>query len=346
MTFVTKKIHEPPFFSLVFGYNFIMENQKLAAIDIGTNTFRLLIGEVERDPVRKNYSIKEVCSKRIITRLGNGITDNGIIKEQAVARSIKALKQFSRIISRHRVNKTSAVATSALREAKNSKDFLDKARDAAGLDIKVISGRQEAKLTASGMLIDMTPPKSALMLDIGGGSTELIFMKGKKPLAIHSLDLGVVYLAGKYMISDPPLPEDLGRMKEEISKKITASIKSFKKLFSRDTVFIGTAGTVTALAAMSQNLKRFNHNKVHKFILTLDNVRKIFSTISRLSSEERAKHIPFELARLDIIVPGTLILLQIMESFGFEEITVSNYGLQEGVLIDLYNKERLHEREK
>jgi len=178
------------------------------------------------------------------------------------------------------------------------------------------------------------------MLDIGGGSTELIFMKGGKPLAVHSLDLGVVYLAGKYMMTDPPLTGDLMLMEEEISGKIKSSVRPLKKLFSRDTVCIGTAGTVTALAAMSQNLRKFNHNKIHKYILTLESVNKIFSAISGLSSKERAEYIPFELARLDIIVPGTLILLTLMESVGFKEITVSNYGLLEGILIDLYRKKR------
>lgn len=317
-----------------------MKNQRLAAVDIGTNTFRLLVAEVHPGRGKKNYSIKVISSKRIITRLGDGISFDGFINEQSVTRSIKALKQISRIISRLRVDKVSAVATSALREAKNSRDFLDKARTAAGLDIKVISGMQEARLTACGMLIDIAPPKSALLFDIGGGSTELIFMKGGTPLAVRSLDLGVVYLAGKYMTSDPPRTGDLMRMDEEISAKIKCPVRSLKNLFPRNTVCIGTAGTVTALAAMSLNLRRFNHNKIHKSILTSENVHNIFSTLSGLSSKERAEYIPFELARLDIIVPGTLILLKLMESFKFREITVSNYGLLEGTLIDLYKREQ------
>ena len=315
-----------------------MKNQRLAAIDIGTNTFRLLVAEVYPDSAKKNYSIKVISSKRVITRLGDGIIHNGRIHEEAVTRSIKTLKQFSRIISRHKVDKISTVATSALREATNRGDFMNKARDAAGLHIKLISGRQEAKLTAAGMLIDMTPPKSALMLDIGGGSTELIFMKAGKPLAVHSLNLGVVYLAGKYMISDPPLTGDIIQMETEISGKIHSAITSLKKLFPGDTVCIGTAGTVTALAAISQNLRKFNHNKIHKYILTSERIRNILTTLSGLSSKERAEYVPFELARLDIIVPGTLILFKLMETFGFREIIVSNYGLLEGTLIDLYKK--------
>ncbi|MBI4681507.1 MAG: hypothetical protein HY757_00150 [Nitrospirae bacterium] len=169
-----------------------MKNQKLAAIDIGTNTFRLLIAEIHPDSTQGNFSFKELCSKRIITRLGDGIAHDGSINKQSVMRSIKALKQISRVISRHRVDKISAVATSALREAKNSRDFLDKARDAAGLDIKVISGRQEAKLTASGMLIDMPPPKSALMVDIGGGSTPPGLLRHWRPWRRTSGNLNTI----------------------------------------------------------------------------------------------------------------------------------------------------------
>jgi exopolyphosphatase/guanosine-5'-triphosphate,3'-diphosphate pyrophosphatase len=169
-----------------------VKNKTLAAIDIGTNTFRLLIAEVQSDPWQKNYSIKEICSERIITRLGDGISDNGSIKRQAVTRSINALKKFSNIIYGQNVYETLAVATSALREAENSDDFLKKVKDATGLEIKVITGREEAEITASGMMIDMVLPKTALMVDIGGGSTELIFRKSKKPVLANSLNLGVV----------------------------------------------------------------------------------------------------------------------------------------------------------
>ena len=232
---------------------------------MGTNTFRLLIAEVQPDSFQNSYSIKEFCSKRIMTRLGEGIHDNGFIKREAIDKSITALKEFNDIISRYHVYKTSAVATSALREAENSGEFLGKAREIISFEIEVISGEEEAKLSAAGMLIDMAPPETALMVDIGGGSTELIFNARRKPLLIHSFNLGVVYLAGKYMINDPPLSEDLKHMEEEILQKINSTVKPFKKLFTRDTVFIGTVGTITALAAMSQNFTKFDYNKIYNF---------------------------------------------------------------------------------
>ena len=323
-----------------------MKDKILASIDIGTNTFRLLIARAEHNPDNNSYSINGICSERIITRIGEGISRDGLLKKEAIDRSINALKEFSDIISRHNVYETSAVATSALRDAGNSSAFLKKAKKITGFDIEIITGEKEAEITASGMLTDMTLRETALLLDIGGGSTELIFMnknvnyrlKQPEPLLARSLDLGVVYLANKYMKKDPPSNDDLYKMGEEISRKISPAVSSFRKLSNGNTVFIGAAGTVTALAAMAQHLTKYEHDKIHKFKLSIVSVRNISSTISVLTSQERARHIPFELSRLDIIVPGTLILLKLMEFFGFKEITVSNDGLREGILIELYKK--------
>jgi exopolyphosphatase/guanosine-5'-triphosphate,3'-diphosphate pyrophosphatase len=315
-----------------------VNNKSLAAIDIGTNTFRLLIATIGFNPINRTYSINEKYSKRIITRLGDGIHETGCLNEEAISRSIDTLKMFSDTISDSDVYMTSAVATSALRNAENSAVFLERARKASGLDINIISGEEEAEITSSGMLLDIKPPETALMVDIGGGSTELIFYSGGKLLLTCSLDLGVIYLAGKYMKNDPPLTIDLDQMRIEITDKIMTKAEHFNKLNNDDTVFLGTAGTINALAAMSQNLSQFDHGKVHNYILSLADVKNIFSTISVLTSGERKKHIPFEPARLDIIVPGTLILLKLMETFAFSEIMVSGYGLREGILVELYKK--------
>jgi len=319
-----------------------VKNKLFAAVDIGTNTFRLLIAGVRYDRRKKIYTLRNIFSERIITRLGSGISRNGILSEEAITTSIAALVRFSNILSKYEVHKISAAATSALREARNRDEFVRRTKAEAGLYIKIISGKQEARTTASGMLMDIPAPEAALMADIGGGSTELIFSKHGKPSYVHSLDLGVVYLAGKYMRHDPPLKEDLIRMEQYISRKIRKIEKRYLRFISHDggeeTVFIGTAGTVTTLAAMSHKLKDFEHGRIHNTRLTLQKVKNIFSSIASVSSRERAKFIPFEPSRLDIIVPGTLILLKLMEFFNFREIIVSNYGLREGVLIDLYRK--------
>lgn len=310
----------------------------LASIDIGTNTFRLLIAEVHFDKRKKNYTLHEIFSERVVTRLGEGIYNHGFLSKQAIVRSIDTLKNFSDTISRYGVHRISAIATSALRDAKNRHSFLQKAEEVAGLEIEIVSGDQEANLTASGMLIDIPVPQTALMVDIGGGSTELIFSKHRKSILVSSLNLGVVYLADKYMKQDPPALKDLNLMGDEISQKILAIADPFKNIFTKQTILIGTAGTVTALSAVIQKLRHYEHKKIHNSKISRQEVENIFSDISRISAQERVKYLPFEPARLDIIVPGTLILLKLVTIFGFEEIIVSNYGLREGILLNLYEK--------
>jgi exopolyphosphatase/guanosine-5'-triphosphate,3'-diphosphate pyrophosphatase len=310
----------------------------LAAIDIGTNTFRLLIAEVHFDRRKKNYMLNEIFSERVVTRLGEGIYNHGFLNKQAISRSIDTLRNFSDTISRYGVNRTSAIATSALRDAQDSNSFLRKAEETTGLEIEIVSGEQEANMTASGMLIDIPVPQTSLMADIGGGSTELIFSKHREPIQVRSLNLGVVYLADKYMKHDPPALEDLKLMGNEISRKILAIADSFKNSFNKQTAFIGTAGTVTALSAIAQNLNHYDHKKIHNSKISRREIENIFSELSGISTRERIKYLPFEPTRLDIIVPGTLILFKLVDIFGFQEITVSNYGLREGILLSLYEK--------
>jgi exopolyphosphatase/guanosine-5'-triphosphate,3'-diphosphate pyrophosphatase len=312
-----------------------MQNKTLAAIDIGTNTFRLLIGIVHYDPDKNNYSFKEIASDRRITRLGEGMHESGELSAEAMARGINALKDFSDIISANTVYQTSAVATSALRDAGNSSEFIRQVRDGTGLDINVITGEKEAELTASGILMDMVQPESLLMIDIGGGSTELIFTDNKRT-SLMSLNMGVVHLAAKYMKDDPPSADDLKRMEDEITGSLRQGTSELINRITPETVLFGTAGTITALASMAQRLQAYDHDKIHNYRLTISRAKEIFSAISLLTSEERSKHIPFEPSRLDIIVPGTLILLKLMETFRFSDMIVSNYGLREGILIELY----------
>jgi len=313
-----------------------VQNNTYAAIDIGTNTFRLLIAEIHHNPANKGYSLKEICSERIITRLGEGISNDRLISDSSMQKGLDALKTFSRIISDNNVTKTSAVATSALREAKNSEDFIRKAKSSSGLDIRTISGDDEAGLTAAGMMFDMDTPDEAILIDIGGGSTELIYSKIGSPVHMQSLHLGVVYLATRYMTTDPPAVDMIDAMEKEIAGVVASETAAFDQIADNRVCLIGTAGTITTLAAVSLKLTSFEHDKIHKSRISSKKVRDILSRIALISSEERSAFIPFEPERLDIIVPGTLILLKLMERFQSDEIIVSNYGLREGIILELF----------
>lgn len=306
-----------------------MSSRRLAGIDIGTNTFRLLVAEANKN------SINEVYSGRKITRLGEGVSVTGLLKEEAIERGLKALKEFRNIIFAHKVEAVAAVATSAFRVAKNSGDFLKRAKDETGIDIKIISEEEEAWKTFRGMKMGIEIPASSLMVDIGGGSTEFILSKNGEAIFIRSLKLGVVYLADMYMKSDPLSDDKIKSMHNEVLK----ALDSLEPQFSEAKALIGTAGTITTIAAMAKGLTSFERSKIHSTRISLETVRDIFTAISGSAKKERAELYPIlDPSRLDIIVPGAMILLEIMMKFGFKEIIVNDNGLREGILLDLYDK--------
>jgi exopolyphosphatase/guanosine-5'-triphosphate,3'-diphosphate pyrophosphatase len=309
-----------------------MKSKTLAAIDIGTNTFRLLVAEVNKD------GVKEVYSERIITRLGSGISITNNLNAEAIDNGLAALRKFISVISHISIDAVSAVGTSALREAINSDLFITKAKIDTGLDIRIISEEEEAVMTSIGMLMDVPKHETYLLIDIGGGSTEFIFVKDGKIISTHSICLGVVYIADKFMKHDPLLETDIIIMNRNIMQMVE-TVKSVNKEFSRASVLVGTGGTVTTLSAIAQGLGEFNRDKIQNYHLSLDLVGWVSSEISSVSSVERAGKFPIlESSRQDIIVPGTLILNIIMVTFGFKEVIVSNDGLRKGLLVDLYRK--------
>ncbi len=313
-----------------------MSSRILASIDIGTNTFRLLISDVHKE--NDQFIINELHSERVITRLGEGLSDNNLLKEEGIEGGIKTLKGFSRTISRYNVSGVSVIGTSALREAENKDIFIKRAKEEAGIDIEIVSEEEEAKLTAMGMTMDIPVPESSLLIDIGGGSTEFIFMNNGNIRKIKSLKLGVVYLTEKYLKNDPPATEELMIMNEYITKMLDSAME-FKNLITGDTIFIGTAGTITTLSAMLQGLDKHDHKKIHMSTISLDAVKKVYEEVSRISIKERAEIYPVLLdRRMDIIVSGVLILKTIMMGLGFDELMVSDYGLREGIIIDLYER--------
>jgi len=306
-----------------------MRSRILAGIDIGTNTFRLLIAKVN------DKSLNELYSERRITRLGEGVSVTGLLKEEAIKRGLKSLKEFSSIIAGQKVDAVEAVATSAFRVAKNGGDFVKRAKDETGIDINIISEEEEAWKTFRGMKMGIEIRESSLMVDIGGGSTEFILAKKGNALFIRSLKLGVVYLTDMYMKSEPLSDDEIRHMRNEVLQ----ALSSLEPQFSEAKALIGTAGTITTIAAMSKGLTGFERAKIHNTRISLEDVRDIFTAISGSARKERAELYPaLDASRLDIIVPGAMILLEIMMMFGFKEITVSDNGLREGILLDLYDK--------
>jgi exopolyphosphatase/guanosine-5'-triphosphate,3'-diphosphate pyrophosphatase len=311
----------------------------LAGIDIGTNTLRLLVAETGPD------TFKELCSERRITRLGQDLDRTGMISRDARQRSISALLDFRDDIRRHDVLHIAAIGTSALRKASNTLEFVDDVKKRTGLYIRVITGEEEARLTLLGVSRMLRGVHSAtgddrviysLVIDIGGGSTEIILTHPGAEPKVVSLALGAVYLTERFIEHDPPSCDEL----ELLRRTVRAELSTHDMVLEQDPsgVLVGTAGTVTTLAAMEQKLTEYDPEKINRFILTRKAIDGIVTVLSRSMLKERKKIPGLESGREDIILAGAIVVQEIMERYGHTMMIVSDWGLREGIIIDLYDK--------
>ncbi len=307
----------------------------LAGIDIGTNTLRLLIADIGPGTLR------EIQSARTIARLGEDLDRTGILSPEAQDRAVKALIDFKESIEQFNAARVQAVGTSALRNATNATAFLARVRATTGIAIQVISGVQEAKLTVLGVDAALSGQIRAesgrtLVVDIGGGSTEIVQSGGGQETRETSLPLGAVYLTERFIRHDPPLREELDAVRREISQKLEASI--FNRLEPSEKFLVGTAGTITTLSAMDQQLARYDPEKINGSILTRETIDAMILKLGRSPISERRKIPGLEQGREDIILAGAIVIQAIMVRFGFEKMLVSDWGLREGILLDLYDR--------
>ena len=301
----------------------------LASIDIGSNTIRLLIGRVEKNRIiRLRYEMA-------ITRLAAGVAETGLLKAENVEKSLSVLKEFSRLISTYNVSRIKAIGTSALREARNSEEFIRRVLLETDIRIEVVSGQKEAELTAKGVVLDLVRSDSSLIVDIGGGSTEWILCENSSPVEMGTIPTGVVKLFENHIKSDPPSRHDivsLNKEAEAVSGRLKAKIGH---LINSNTVFIGTAGAVTTLASIDLGLETYNHEKIHKHNMPLQRLYDISERLISVPLSERKNLKGLEPGRADLIIPGILFTINIMELFGFKDMLVSDNGLLEGILVRL-----------
>jgi len=307
------------------------------AIDVGSNTIRLLIGNV------KGNRIEHVFSDRRITRLAEGIGKFRRLKDENVEASISVLKKFSSIIQEHGVTSVGAVATSALREAYNSETFIRKVFVTTGISIEVISGEKEAELILKGILSSL-PNSSPIachplfLFDIGGGSTEWILWRDKRPVDMGSFSVGVVKLHERFIKTDPVSEADVSALNKEILSLLETLKRRVGHHINSKTYFIGTAGTFTTLASIDLQLETYSREKIHLHSIPLSRLRDMSRRLLALPLSERKKVVGLEPGRADLIIPGIQFTINIMKSFKFDELTVSDYGLLEGVLLETLNK--------
>jgi exopolyphosphatase/guanosine-5'-triphosphate,3'-diphosphate pyrophosphatase len=302
---------------------------RFAGVDIGTLTCRLLIAD--RQPDGK---LIEVRSERQILRLGEGVDQTKRLSIAAMDRVLQCLSGWRALIDASHVDATAAVATSAVRDAANREEFLDRVKREAGFEVELISGEEEARRTMLGIRSGLPHGVTdVLALDIGGGSTEFILDRpGEKPV-VRSIDIGVVRLCERLLHHDPLTDEEIRQAREWVAKETKTAVAEMGNY--QTATFVGTAGTITSLAAMAQKLPSYEPARIHNYQLQLTTIHELEQTLLSRKKTDRVGLPGLEKGREEVIVAGAIIIRTVMETLGMSEVLVSDLGLREGVLIDL-----------
>lgn len=325
----------------------INKRENYAAIDLGTNSCRLVIAT----PTPTSFRIVETFSK--ITRLGEGIINDNELSHNAIRRTINALRVCSGVLDEYApLVKTRYVATAACRRAKNCKYFLDLVKRETGLNIEIISSQEEARLAVVGC-VPLLPRhiKRALVFDIGGGSTEVSLARmsaaGRAIIEGYvSLPYGVVTVSEAFPNHDmTDLAYDtIIERTHKILGEFEAKFHISQAIANQEIQVLGTSGTVTVLGAVHLNLSRYNRSVVDGLTMSRAEVMRTISKIKRMGDEGRKKHACIGLQKADLTIAGCAIIEGLMSFWDISEITIADRGIREGILLDLMHPARNEKR--
>jgi exopolyphosphatase/guanosine-5'-triphosphate,3'-diphosphate pyrophosphatase len=299
---------------------------RVAAIDVGTNSTRLLVAEELADGFR-------ALERRLtVTRLGQDVDKRRLLAPEALQRTLHTIAEYAATCGEYEVTRLRVTGTSAVRDARNREEFFDGVRRLTGTEAELLSGEAEARATFLGALSDLPAGDPVLVVDIGGGSTELV-SGVNEPERLVSLDVGSVRMLEKHLESDPPTPEELASLRDEVSTalgEVTADLA-----VPAGARLIGVAGTVTQLAALKAGLPVYDPDVTHHAVLSHGDVRRLARRLASLPYEKRRRVRGLHPGRVDVIVPGAEILLAVMEAFDAPEVLVSEKDILDGLVIQL-----------
>lgn len=302
---------------------------RLAGVDIGTLTCRLLIADLSH-----GGKLIESRSERRILRLGEGVDRTKQLSIAAMERVVQCLMEWRELIDAAHVDATAAVATSAVRDAANRNEFLDRVKREAGFEVELISGEEEARRTMLGIRSGLPlGVEDVLALDIGGGSTEFILDRPGQNPVVRSIDIGVVRLCERLLHHDPLTDEEIRQARVWVAKETKTAVAGMGNY--QTATFVGTAGTITSLAAMAQKLSTYEPARIHNYQLQLTTIQELDQTLLSRKKVDRAGLPGLEKGREEVIAAGAIIIRSIMETLERSTLLVSDLGLREGVLIDL-----------
>ena len=307
----------------------------LAALDLGTNSTRLLIARPGGGP----GGLETLVRRNTITRLGQGVDASGELVPEAVERVLSTLRDYRRDLDHHGVERVRIAATSAARDATNREVLFDGVEEIIGVRPELISGAEEGRLSFTGATRELDPALGPfLVVDIGGGSTE--FIVGGSGDAVHevegvvSVDVGCVRLTEKFLLHDPPEPEELSASISLVDAYLEDVLRDLPG--TRDVrTLVGVAGTITTVAAVEIGLAEYDRDRIHHFHLTRDAVEDVFRTLATETRADRIHNPGLEEARADVIVGGCCVLVAILRRFGFDELIVSESDILDGLALSL-----------
>jgi exopolyphosphatase/guanosine-5'-triphosphate,3'-diphosphate pyrophosphatase len=297
----------------------------VAAIDLGTNSTRLLIVDAEGHLLERLMRI---------TRLGQGVDSAGRLSEEAMQRTVDVLAEFRKVMDANGVTRARATATSAARDAENEGELARRVAEVLGVVPEVLQGEEEARLTYLGATSELDPTKGPyLVIDVGGGSTELV---GGKPPGLHavSLEIGCVRVTERFLGHDPPLWAELQAARVQVHLLVTGAVKAHPELGAAAQL-IGVAGTVSALTRLEQGLLDYDRGRIHHARLGLAAIERLLGELATLSLARRLEWPELESERADVIVGGAAVLAEAMVVLGFDQLTASESDLLDGVAAEL-----------
>jgi exopolyphosphatase/guanosine-5'-triphosphate,3'-diphosphate pyrophosphatase len=308
----------------------------VAAIDCGTNSTRLLVADAAGGPLERLMRI---------TRLGEGVDATGRLAEPAVARTVAVLREYREIMDRHGVVAARATATSAARDAANRDELFAPAREALGVPLELLSGEAEGRLSFSGATAELDPHGGPyLVVDIGGGSTELVTAPlpvvgetdsngAGRPtgVAVISIEVGCVRVTERFLHHDPPLPAELSDAAEDVHARLNRAAIT-EPAITQAAQLVGLAGTVTTLSAIDQGLPAYRRDRIHHSALSRRRVEELLEALGGEPKDERLRRPGLEAARADVIVGGTVVLATLMRHSEFEWCLVSEADILDGLI--------------
>lgn len=302
---------------------------RTAAIDIGSNAVRMLIADIDNGKI-----VNIVHKDRHVTKLAEILSTKGLLSENSVEKSLNALRMFAEAIKLHKADRYKAVATSAVREAKNSQILINPAAK-LGINIEVIDGETEAELIFDGVTSAVaTQDKKVLIFDIGGGSTEFIYKEPGKEKRKISVPMGVVKLAERYDFSGVLELESMERIRIPIFGVLDEVVKFLE---CQPDIIIGSAGTPTTLAAIEMHMENYDQIKVNGHTITDVQIQSILEKLISMTAEQRLLVPGMETGRQEVLIPGILITQELMAMLGKTTLTVSDAGLREGLAVAIAN---------